>query len=395
MILSSRVRLNSLGFLLYLEWILLAIVIISETFPFWFFSLPRIPILNFFCITLFAVMGLKLPSDRAFYKLFYIGTEIILILLASILGGIRLFPLLYVIFVIRNCFIFEGRIRLLLTGLAFILFSLTQTYRMPNLTLAEPSFLLEQLKLIFFSVAILFGLLVLFLQLLVDAVLAEKKSREKLAIANMQLREYALRLEDVVSLQERNRIARELHDSLGHSLTAFNLHLEAALRLIKTEPTEAIELLTEAKQLSVNALKEVRESVAALRSDPLQGKSLSEAIDCLIRDWQRSTGIALKSTINLSYSISKDLKIAIYRIVQEALTNISKYAEATEVRIVIQINTKLELQIKDNGKGFNLKENTTGFGLQGMQERTRALGGIFQIITSPQKGCQILVNFPL
>ncbi|MCL6435933.1 MAG: ATP-binding protein [Leptolyngbyaceae cyanobacterium HOT.MB2.61] len=93
--------------------------------------------------------------------------------------------------------------------------------------------------------------------------------------------------------------------------------------------------------------------------------------------------------------IPVEIKTAIYRIVQEALTNICKYATATEVAITLATTPdEIQVIVRDNGKGFDLNQTTTSFGLQGMRERTATLGGNLQIITSPGKGCQIMVQFP-
>jgi signal transduction histidine kinase len=107
---------------------------------------------------------------------------------------------------------------------------------------------------------------------------------EELAVANAQLREYTLRIEELATVQERNRIARDIHDSVGHALTVLNLHLEAALKLWQTDPESATEFLTEAKQLGSHALKEVRQSISTLRVDPLVGLSLPDAIADLVED---------------------------------------------------------------------------------------------------------------
>jgi signal transduction histidine kinase len=91
-----------------------------------------------------------------------------------------------------------------------------------------------------------------------------------------------------------------------------------------------------------------------------------------------------------------EISMPIYRIIQESLTNISKYAQATEVNIdLITTVTDLTLIIKDNGKGFELEQNTTGFGLQSMRDRTLALGGEFAVNTHPDAGCQVVVQVPL
>lgn len=205
-----------------------------------------------------------------------------------------------------------------------------------------------------------------------------------------------MRIEDQATLQERNRIARDIHDSLGHSLTALNLQLETALKLFSANPEKAKMFLTEAKRLGSTALQDVRQSVSTMRSDPLQGRSLEDAIASLIEGFVRSTGISPTCSIFLEHSISTDIAIVVYRIVQEALTNISKYAAATEVQIQLQATAaELYVRIQDNGKGFNLDENSSGFGLQGMRERTLALGGQLAIDSAPGDGCRITAKFSL
>jgi signal transduction histidine kinase len=399
---SLQGRTHPIRFLLYLEWILLAIIGFSEVLAHPVLRFPKLPLLNLVCLALFLGMGLRLPSNKFLSKAIYTSLEIWLILLSSIVGFISLFPFLYVILIIRNCFIFRRQMRLIVTGIAFLLFLLTTLYRTKNFPLSLPRATPYRLESLVFSLALLFGLVLLFLQLLVDAILSERQSREQLAkanvqleLANAQLRQYALRIEDIATLQERNRIARDIHDSLGHSLSILNLHLEAALKLWKTEPEEATEFLTEAKSLGSRALDDVRQSVFALRSDPLEGQSLEEAIASLTGNFFRSTSIQPNINIDLSHSIPPEVKIVVYRIVQEALTNIYKYAGTTEVDIQVKTKNDLQLMISDNGRGFDLTQNTSGFGLQGMCERTQALGGQFEVVTSPGCGCKIIANFPL
>ncbi|NET57169.1 MAG: sensor histidine kinase [Symploca sp. SIO2E6] len=400
-----KIRTHPIRFLLYFEWILLILVAVTEIVTLSFhpplrspipMPPPRSPILNLFCLASLGAMGLWLPiNEKWIDKIIYTGSEIGLILLAFLVGHIRMLPLMLIILVIRNCFLFKYQSRFLINGFAFILFLWREIERVQHLALRRPFVLPERLIYLVFSSTIVFSLVLIFLQLLVDAVLSERQSREKLAKANAQLRQYALRIEDIATLQERNRIARDIHDSLGHSLTVFNLHLEAVLRLWESEPAEAKELLREAKQLGSTALKEVRQSVATLRSDPLAGQSLEEAIASLTEDFHKSTGISPTYHLHLQQPIAAEVKIAAYRIVQEALTNIYKYAQATEVSIQIQLTTYLDLIIQDNGQGFNLEQNTTGFGLQGMRERTLALGGSFKIVTAPGAGCRIIAHLPV
>jgi len=394
--LLMRQREYPLRFLLYLEWILLGIVAISEFFPRSpFGQLPRSPLLNLIGLSIFVLVGLRLPS-RPVAKVLYTAFELGLLLLLTTLGGIRLFTLLYVVLIVRNCLIFDGHYRSAVAAIAVGMCISFQAQRFRSLELFRALVSVDRGGFLLLSFAVMFGLIVIFLQALVNAVLAERRSREELAIANTRLRQYALRIEDQATLQERNRIARDIHDSLGHSLTAFNLHLEAALRLFQTDPEEANALLLEAKQIGSTALQDVRQSVAALRSDPLQGRSLDQAIATLIEAFRRSTNLTPSYRMAVDKPLASDSQITVYRIVQEALTNICKYAAATAVDITIQTNgDRLQVTVQDNGKGFDPNQTTTGFGLQGMQERTAAIAGSFELMTAPQQGCKIRATFPL
>lgn len=342
----------------------------------------------------FWLMGLRMPTGKQIYKILYTGLEIFLILLTVSTGGIRLFPLLYIVLVIRSCLIFDLPGRLAVTGLSFSLFLFT-LLRWVAAFQARPQ-LQERLRYLVLGYTLLFGLSLAFVLLLMNALLTERQSREKLAEANEQLRQYALRIENQATLQERTRIARDIHDSLGHSLTALNLQLETAMKLWAADPAKATNFLAQAKRLGSTALQDVRHSISAMRSDPLQGRSLEEAIASLAEELYRSTNISPACNIWLPRSISPDLAIVVYRIVQEAITNICKYANASEVKIQLYASqTQLDLVIEDNGKGFKVNQNTTGFGLQGMRERTLAQGGHFEINSTPGAGCRITAKFAL
>ncbi len=212
----------------------------------------------------------------------------------------------------------------------------------------------------------------------------------------LTIRRLNQRIEQLAALEERNRIARDIHDSLGHALVALNIQIQTTLSLWEKNPQKAYEFLIEAKQLGSDALKAVRESVSEIRSDPLQGQLLESAIATLINEFQTTTGILPTARIQLAHPTSHSLNTVIYRIVQEGLTNICKYAEATAVEIQIQSNhAGVSLLLQDNGKGFRVEEHRTGFGLKGMQERTAAHRGHLKIVSTPGNGCQITAYFPL
>ncbi|MDJ0592203.1 MAG: sensor histidine kinase [Pleurocapsa sp. MO_226.B13] len=226
------------------------------------------------------------------------------------------------------------------------------------------------------------------LLMMVDALLKEYESRQK-------LREYTFLIEDRATLAERNRIAREIHDSVGHILTALNIQLDSAIAFWQSQPDEAWDFLNEAKELATQTLDEIRYSVATLRNDPIEKKSIKSTIDLLVKEFAQRTSISPQCEISLTYPLSQKLKITLYRILQEALTNIAKHSEARAVRIKLKSSSQhLHLLIEDNGKGFDPQQNTTGFGLQGMRERVTAMGGNLQISSSIDRGCSITIYIP-
>lgn len=386
-------RSSLLPLLMKLEWLLLGLVAIAQILVTIVHATPILLIINGLGLLLFAAMRLKMPQSQE-GKLIYTLTEFGLIFFLGFIGNIPLIAILFIVLVIRNCLLLQGYSRVIVTGLAFFGCILVQTYRLfhQKLLFKVP---IERLGSVWVGFLLVFGLVILFLHLLVDVALKERQGQQQLEVANARLRQYALRVEELATDQERNRIARDIHDSLGHSLTVFSIHLEAALRLLHSDPEKAETLLFEIKQLNAKTLQDVRQSVAALRSDPLQKQSLSTAIANLVTEFHRSTNILPTCVIQLEHPLTNELNVAVYRIVQESLTNICKYAAATQVKIsIVRSASNLHLTVQDNGNGFEFSHNTTGFGLQGMQERTLALGGHFEIVTTLNQGCLISAMFP-
>jgi signal transduction histidine kinase len=222
-----------------------------------------------------------------------------------------------------------------------------------------------------------------------------RRLQEKLLKALEKERALNQRIEEMATVEERNRIAREIHDSLGHALVALKIQIETTLTLWQKDPERAYEFLKEAKQLSSEALRSVRLSVSDLRQDPLQGKLLEEAIANLVREFHHTSGILPQLQINLSQPLSNQVSTAVYRLVQEGLTNIYKYAEATAVQIDIETtDSGLLVTLRDNGKGFCADRSSTGYGIQGMRERIAALEGQLKVVSQPNAGCTIEAKFP-
>ncbi|HEY9699514.1 MAG TPA: sensor histidine kinase [Trichocoleus sp.] len=397
---------RSFRLLLYLEWILLGITLLGaiRPAPHREISEATLP-LTLLTLLAFGAMGFKLPMERTRDKVLYTAIEFGLLFFTFLLDGRTIsFPLLGLIIVIRSCLIFAQTNRVIVAGLVLATFLLMLFQRVPEPRrphrvppiLPSPDSFAHTILSLRLNVAITFGLTLLFTLLLVNALLAERESRKKLLIANDQLRQYALRIQDQATLQERNRIAREIHDALGHVLTAQSIQLENAMLFLPAGSEKTKSFLQEAKQLGSRALQEVRRSISTLRANPLQGQSLTTAIDKAVQDFYQTTGIQPKYQIQLSHPISVDISTTLYRIIQESLTNIWKHSQATQVHIHLEEQAEtIQLRIEDNGQGFDPTQNTTGFGLQGMRERSIALGGKFALFSQPQQGCQILVSVPL
>jgi signal transduction histidine kinase len=380
-------------FLLYTEWVMLAscgFLAIVETF-----EKNYLPVQHIFILLTLGVMGLMLPYGKPWAKIAYTIAEIALIFYGTMLGYLHILPTLYLIVVMRSCFIFNLAARWAIAILSFVLYVAHQVeyaYSLRIFLNAEgfQRFWMHQL-----SELLMFALGLLLVLRLANTLFAERHTQRKLASAHEQLREYALQIEDFAAVQERNRIAREIHDSLGHALTALNVQLQTANKLWQVDVSRARTFLSQAQRLGEIAIKEVRQSVNTLRADFQEEEPLEDAIASLIEDFKQATGITIQKRININVVLPSSVVKALYRIVQEALTNICKHAQATEV--CIELNTNLEavnLAIADNGKGFDLDCQKKGFGLQGMQERVAALQGSLRLESSYGKGCQLYIQIP-
>src|SRR5579883_1342952 len=389
---------QSFRLLLYLEWLLLTTAVLMEVLlP---LELSWRSLVQVLMIFGFGLMGLRVPTKKLETKLLYTTVEFAIVLFAAIEYGIssRTVFLLCLVLLMRSCLIFGRAGQMAVLGLAFLCYG--------TLLLTKPIVPEKYRTAVWdwrLSSVLLFSLTLVFALLLINALLAERQSRKQLQIAHQelemtheQLRYYALRIGDQATLQERNRIAREIHDGLGHTLAAQSIQLNNALLFWQSNNDKALTFLKQAKQLGAEALLEIRRSVSVLRSNPLQGQSLNSAIEKLLKDFQDNTGIKLSSKIYLPLSLPVEVNTTVYRIVQESLTNIYKHAHATTVAVELQQESgKLHLSIEDNGEGFDPTQNTTGFGLQGMRERAMGLRGQFNIHSQPGKGCRICVSFPL
>lgn len=220
-----------------------------------------------------------------------------------------------------------------------------------------------------------------------------------LSIAVERARLFA-RSAEIGAVEERNRLARELHDTLAQGLTATALQLESADALLEagSSPDKARQRLRRALSLTQTNLEEARRSVLDLRAAPLEGRTLSEALKTLVQRWESTSGVAASyKAVNPARPLPSGVEAALYRICGEALNNISRHAEAGRVSVrLVSTPEQVRLTVEDDGRGFH----ETGVpadrhGLAGMRERAALLGGGLEVDSAPGGGTRVTATVPL
>ena len=193
--------------------------------------------------------------------------------------------------------------------------------------------------------------------------------------ANKKLREYAMTIASMTEIKERNRLAREIHDTLGHALTGIIAGLDASIVTMDYAPEATKEQLSKIRAAAQHGIKDVRRSMHMLRPEDLETLPLKEAVGKVVREFGETSGVKIQLQFDdFPEKLREDQTEVLYRIVQEALTNASRHGHATEVKIfMVQENEYLKILIRDNGVGCaHIKK---GFGLHHMSERVGMLGG--------------------
>jgi two-component system NarL family sensor kinase len=195
---------------------------------------------------------------------------------------------------------------------------------------------------------------------------------------------------------ERSRMARDVHDTLAQGFTAVALHVEAGLsRLEPRNPARPA--LQRALEAARQSLDEARRSIKSLRASTLENRPLAEALGALSRQFTADTGVRVHTDIVNTGSLPSDVESELFRIASEALTNVRKHSGAREVSLRLEtVRGRLRLTVSDAGAGFHVRgARRRGFGLIGIEDRARLIGGHATIRSTPDRGTVVTVTVPL
>ncbi len=224
----------------------------------------------------------------------------------------------------------------------------------------------------------------------------QREQTARLEQAYHQLAAYATTNEQLTLSRERNRLARELHDTLAHTLSALAVQLEAVTSLWDTDRQQAREILTQSLKITRDGLNETRRAIQSLRAAPVEDLGLVMAISNLARS------VADRNNFELDLSLpeqtngwSPEVEHSFYRIAEEALRNVASHADAHKLQVHLKEDAhQLALTVHDDGHGFDMEHVNPEqrFGLQGMKERASSIGAQFSIASAPDQGTTINVD---
>ena len=218
----------------------------------------------------------------------------------------------------------------------------------------------------------------------------------ELQAKNRQLEEYAAQVETLAAIEERNRLAREMHDTIGHRLTTAAVQLEGAQRLAASEPERAAAMIGAGRQQVRDALQDLRLTVGRLREPVEIELSLPQALRRLAASFQDATGLAVHLELpEDACQMTSAQRLALYRTAQEGLTNIQRHAAARQAWLRLECAAgRICLQVIDDGCGLPAGRLGAGFGLAGLRERAAQLDGAVTLSDRPGGGTILAIQLP-
>lgn len=247
---------------------------------------------------------------------------------------------------------------------------------------------------------VLTGIVLLLVGLIVDRIFQQmRRQQEALSEANMRLMNAATTVEDLAISRERNRMARDLHDTLAHSLSGLIVQLEAVDGYWDIDPKMARELLGQSMETARSGFQETRRALRALRAKPLEDLGLSLALEQLADD------AAERAELNISVHLARPLppldeqtEECIFRVAQEAVANVIRHANARHLDLWLTwTNGRVTLNVHDDGIGFDpgRVEQRGRYGVPGMRERAYLAGGNLRITSAPDQGTTVMLELPV
>nr|MDT0662585.1 sensor histidine kinase [Micromonospora sp. DSM 115978] len=237
-----------------------------------------------------------------------------------------------------------------------------------------------------------------FAAVLTHLLVREQRARAELAAAHQRLREYSSQVERLAATQERNRVARDIHDGLGHSLTVVQMQVKAARAVLAGDPARADAVLAKAQTQAEEALAEVRRSVGALR-EPRPPVPLADALRALAAE---TSAAGVPTSLDVSgeaRTLPPDAEESLYRAAQEGLTNVRKHAGASRAELLLDYTgpATVRLAVRDDGAGLAAADRAAsapGYGLLGVRERAAHAGGRMTLESTPEDGTTLTVEVP-
>ncbi len=226
----------------------------------------------------------------------------------------------------------------------------------------------------------------------------QKELLDELKLKNSQLEAYAQQVEILAVVEERNRLSREMHDTLGHHLTSSAVQLEAAQRLLPGQSERVAAILGEVRQEIRQALTELRQVVGRLREPVETELDLPQALRRLVEKFQSASGLPVRLELpEVPCAMSPAQRLALFRAAQEGLTNLQRHANASQACLrLVCLSAEIRLELQDDGQGLapEIPTSPPGFGLRGLQERALALGGEAHLENAPGGGAILWLRFP-
>ena len=246
----------------------------------------------------------------------------------------------------------------------------------------------------FMGMALVASLLGLFVASIVRQNAERRRMIEELNTARGEL---ARAEREAGALEERQRLAGEIHDTIAQGLTSIVLQLQSVEHELTTDPPAARARVNTAIAIAREGLSEARRVLWALRPDLLQNEPLHRGVERVVKDWAERSGVTVQSHVTGPVrALSFDMEQTLLRCLQEALANVQKHAKAGTVTVTLSyMGNELFLDIRDDGRGFDASARAPGFGLRGMKERVEAAGGHLDIESALGEGTTVAVQVPL